>query len=370
MYFKKYVTLFKNKIYHIKYIKNEGGVMKYLSKLACILIVGLSGQAVARDLTVVAFGGATQEAFNHAYFQPFVTQSKKRIVQDSYTGGIARQKAMVESGNITWDVVQMDENEMALACEQGLLEVIDFKQLSNAKEITPAALSKCGVGAFVWSEVLTYDSKKFGVDGPKTWAQFWDIKKWPGKRGLRKQARMTLEIALMADGVKPADVYTLLATKAGQDRAFAKMDQIKSSIQWWESGAQPLEWLASGTVVATAAYSGRIAIANREGSHFPIAWDNQLYSMDYWTLIKNTPNKASALDLLNTMLSAERQKTFTDLIPYGILNMRTAAMIKPDVLAQLPTAPQNMKTALLLDSHFWVDHEEEIMARFNQWIAQ
>ncbi|WP_211454317.1 ABC transporter substrate-binding protein [Collimonas antrihumi] len=344
--------------------------MKHLLTLVLILIVGLSGQVFARDLTVVSFGGATQDAFNRAYFQPFSAQAKKRIVQDSYTGGIARQKAMVESGNITWDVVHMDENEMALACDQGLLEVIDFKQLSNARDVAPVALSKCGVGAFVWSEVITYDSKKFGMDGPKTWAEFWDIKKWPGKRGLRKQARMTIEIALMADGVKPADVYKLLATKAGQDRAFAKMDQIKSSIQWWESGAQPLEWLASGTVVATAAYSGRIAIANREGSNFPISWDNQLYSMDYWTIIKNTPNKTAALELLNTMLSADRQKNFTDLIPYGIVNTRAIDMIKPDVLAQLPTAPQNLKTALLLDTHFWVDHEEEIMARFNKWIVQ
>lgn len=342
----------------------------FIAKIVAAATLIVTAPAMARDLTVVGFGGDTQEAFNWAYFQPYSISAGKKVVQDSYTGGIAKQKAMVESRNVIWDLVQMDENEMALACEQDLLEPIDKKKLSNAPDIDPNAFAKCGVGAFVWSKVVTYDPKKFGANGPKTWAEFWDVKKWPGKRGLRKQARMTLEIALLADGVKPQDIYKELATKAGQDRAFKKLDQIKGQIQWWESGAQPLEWLASGTVSATAAYSGRIAIAKRRGTDFPISWENQLYSMDYWTIPKNSPNRDAAFDLLNYILGAERQKAFTDAIPYGIVNKRAASLVKPEVLAQLPTAPNNLKGAVLLDTQFWVNHEEELMARFTRWVSQ
>ncbi|MDH1145774.1 ABC transporter substrate-binding protein [Pseudomonas mosselii] len=340
-------------------------------QLAIALIVSATSAIVhARDLTVVGFGGVTQEAFDKAYFKPFAAQSGQPIVQDTYGGGLAKQKAMVESGNPTWDLVQMDQNEMELACEQGLLEELDLKQLKNAPEVDPKAFSTCGVGAFVWSEVMTYDQKRFGANGPKSWADFWNVKKWPGKRGLRKQARMTLEIALMADGVAPQDVYQMLATKEGQDRAFAKLDEIKPYIQWWETGAQPLEWMAAGDLAMTAAYNGRIAIANQQGNHFPLIWQQQLYSMDYWTIIKNTPNKEQSYKLLDYMLSSKAQENFARAIPYGIVNNKASAMLDAKTMEVLPTAPANMKDALLLDTPFWVNYEEDLMSRFTRWVAQ
>ncbi|MGF6514786.1 putative spermidine/putrescine transport system substrate-binding protein [Pseudomonas sp. BT76 TE3572] len=341
------------------------------TRLALVLALALTGPlAQARDLTVVGFGGATQEAFDKAWFKPFAAQSAKPVVQDSYGGGLAKQKAMVESGNPTWDLVQMDQNEMELACEQGLLEDLDHKQLKNAAEVNPEAFSECGVGAFVWSEVMTYDPKKFGADGPKSWADFWNVQKWPGKRGLRKQARMTLEIALMADGVAPADVYKLLATPAGQNRAFAKLDEIKPYIQWWETGAQPLEWLAAGNIAVSAAYNGRIAIANQQGNHFPLIWQQQLYSMDYWTIIKNTPNKAASYQLLDYILGTKAQSDFAHAIPYGIVNSKAIAAMDEKTASALPNAPANMKDALLLDTPFWVNYEEDLMNRFTRWVAQ
>lgn len=324
----------------------------------------------AADLTVVGFGGALQEAFRSAYFEPFKKQTGTALVEESYPGGYARQKAMVESGQITWDLVQMDENEMAAACEQGLLESIDRRQFSNVQQINPAAFAKCGVGAFVWSKVLTYDTRKFGDKGPKTWGEFWDTKRWPGKRGLRKQPRMTLEIALLSDGVAPQDIYKVLSTKAGQDRAFTRLEQLRPSIVWWESGAQPLEWLESGTLAATAAYSGRIASANQQGKHFKMIWDGQLYSMDYWTIVKGSPHRQKAYELLNMMMDARHQTAFAQAIPYGVTNTRAAAAMPESVRALLPTSPQNMQGALLLDTTFWVDHEEELLQRFTSWVSQ
>jgi putative spermidine/putrescine transport system substrate-binding protein len=329
-----------------------------------------STSAQARDLTVVAFGGALQEAFRTAYFEPYSKAKGIKIVEDSYGGGIAKQKAMVESSNVTWDLVEMDENEMAAACEQGLLEHIDKTQFSNAKDVDPAAFTKCGVGAFVWSKVLTYDGTKFKKDGPKSWADFWNTKKWPGKRGLRKQPRMTFEIALLADGVKPQDVYKVMATKSGQDRVFAKLDELKDSIVWWETGAQPLEWLNSGVVSMTSAYGGRVAVAAKEGKKFKMTWNNQLYSIDYWTVIKGSPNKAQALDLLNFALAPENQASFAKAIPYGILNKRALPLISKSTQEWLPTTPEHLEGAVLLDTAFWLDHETELLQRFTKWVGK
>jgi len=335
-----------------------------------VALAGATASSTVTALTVVGFGGSTQEAFRQAYFEPFRQESGVTLIEDSYQGGYARQKAMVESGQVTWDLIQTDDNEMASACEEGLLEIIDRAQLGDTRDIMPAAFARCGVGGFVWSKVLTYDARRFGDDGPRTWADFWDTRRWPGKRGLRKQPRMTLEIALLADGVPPADLYKVLATRAGQDRAFAKLEQLRPSVVWWETGAQPLEWLESGTLAVTAAYSGRVAHANQQGKTFRFSWENQLYAMDYWTIVKGSPNRAEAYQLLASMQRADRQAHFAQIIPYGITNIQAQQNLPAALQQQLPTAPQNLINAVRLDPDFWLDHEEELMQRFTRWVSQ
>lgn len=335
--------------------------------MATVACLATASPILARDLTVVGFGGATQEAMRDTLFKPYEKKSGAPLLEESYTGGIAKVKAMVETGTTTWDVVQMDENEMILACDQGLLETFDWKTLSHSPDIIGPAKSDCGVGAFVWSKILAYDGDK--TTGVTSWADLWDVKKWPGKRGLRKQARMTIEIALLADGVKPEELYKVLATKAGQDRAFAKLDQLKPNIQWWESGAQPMEWLASGEVTMTSAYNGRVIAANQQGKHFKMSWTNQLYAMDFWAIPKGG-NREKAFDLVTYMTSPAPQKAFAEKMVYGVTNAKATASISAEIAPQLPTAEKNMSGALALSTPFWVDHEEELQQRFNRWVAQ
>lgn len=327
----------------------------------------VASPALSRDLTVVGFGGATQEAMRETLFKPYQEKAGAPLLEESYTGGIAKVKAMVETGTTTWDVVQMDENEMILACDQGLLEPFDWAGLPNSADIIAPAKSDCGVGAFVWSKILAYDGDK--TSGVASWADFWNLEKWPGKRGLRKQARMTLEVALLADGAKPEELYDILATKEGQDRAFAKLDAIKPNIQWWESGAQPMEWLASGEVTMTSAYNGRVIAANQQGRHFKMSWTNQLYAMDFWAIPKGG-NRDQAFDIVNFMTSPEPQKAFAEKMVYGVTNAKAMDSISADIKPQLPTAEENMVGALAVSTPFWVDHEEELQQRFNRWVAQ
>jgi len=230
-------------------------------------------------------------------------------------------------------------------------------------------VSECGAGFFVWSTVLTYDGNKLKT-APTSWADFWDVKKFPGKRALRKSAKYTLEIALMADGVKREDVYKVLATPAGVDRAFRKLDELKPNIQWWESGAQPLQWLVSGDVTLASAYNGRIGTAQAEGHNFKIVWDGNLYDFDNWAIVKGSKHKALAEKFIAFSLQPENQKVYAENIPYGPANIKAGKLLTADRLAQLPTAPENMAKAVQVNATFWLEHGEELEQRFNAWAAK
>ncbi len=341
-------------------------IARFVLAAATLAAVPLLAQA---QLTVINFGGANGKAQQKAYFEPFEKASGIKIQQVEYNGEQAKIKAMVETKNISWDVVEVESPDVARGCDEGLFERIDWAKVGNKADFQPAAVRDCGVGIFVWSTVMAYNGDKL-KDGPKTWADFWDVKKTPGKRGLRKGARYNLEFALMADGVKPADVYKVLGTKEGADRAFKKMTELKPNIQWWEAGAQPPQFLVAGDVVMSSVYNGRIDAAQREGRNLKIAWTGGIYDLDYWTIVKGSPNKEAAMKFIAFASTPEAQAEYARNIAYGPTNNKALAMLDAKVLAGLPTSPANSKDALQFNIKFWTDAGEELEKRFASWAAQ
>ncbi len=209
-----------------------------------------------------------------------------------------------------------------------------------------------------------------------TMADFFDLKKFPGKRGLRKGPKANLEFALIADGVAAKDVYKILATPAGVDRAFAKLDTIKSSVVWWEAGAQPPQLLADGEVVMTTAYNGRIfnAVAG-EDKPFEIVWDGQIWDLDLWVIPKNAPNKDLAMDFLKFSTGTKPLADQASYISYGPARKSSGPLVgkyhkKPiDMGPHMPTAPNNLKNAVQNDFNFWADNQDQLNERFNAWLA-
>lgn len=348
---------------------NQRSTVASLALAALIGGAAAAGQAAARDLTVVSWGGAYQDAQRQVYFEPFKKATGTSLLEDSYNGGLAKIKSMVDTDTVTWDVVQVEAPELVRGCEEGLFETIEWGSVGGKDSFIPSAVSECGVGTIVWSVVLAYDGDRL-KDGPKSWADLFDVEKFPGKRALRKGAKFTLEIALLADGVSADQVYDALATPEGVDRAFKKLDTIKPHIQWWEAGAQPPEWLAAGDVIMTSAYNGRITAANKEGKNFRIVWDNQIYAVDSWVVVKGSPKKAEAFEFIAFASKPENQKNLAPVIPYGPTHVKAVAQTDPKVVPDLPTAPDNLKTALANDTQFWVEYEEELNERFNAWAAQ
>ncbi len=343
--------------------------------LACaalaLMATATLGSAAARDLAVVSWGGAYQDAQRQIFFQPFTAETGTKLVEDSWNGGVGTLRAKVEGGNADWDVVQVEAEELYLGCDEGLFELMDFNAIGGKDAYLPAAVHDCGVGAIVWSTALAYDGDKLGSNPPKSWADFFDTAKFPGKRGLRKGPKYALEFALMADGVPTDKVYEVLRTKDGIDRAFKKLDTIKKDIVWWEAGAQPPQLLAAGEVVMTSAYNGRVTAANKSDKrNFKIAWPGHVYAIDSWVVLKDSPNKAAGMKFIAFAGDAARQAKLPPMVPYGVTNKAAAALIDPAVLPDVPTAPQNLEVGLAIDTEFWVDNIEELNTRFNGWVAQ
>jgi putative spermidine/putrescine transport system substrate-binding protein len=332
-------------------------------------VTALASVASARDLTVVSWGGAYQDVQKKVYFEPFKA-SGTAMNDESWDGGVGVLRAKVQGGASTWDVVQVESDELALGCDEGLFEKINYSKIGGEEAYLPATVNACGVGAIVYDFVLGYDKDKL-KDAPKGWADFFDTKKYPGKRALRQGAKTTLEIALIADGVAPADVYKVLATEAGIDRAFKKLDTIKGDLVWWKAGAQPPQLLASGEVVMTSVYNGRIDAANKkEKKNFGMVWNGALFTIDSWVILKGSPNVEAAHKFLNFVGKAENQAKLSEGIAYGTSNKAAPAKLPPAVLADLPTSPANLKNAAEIDVNFWLENIDRLTERFNKWAAK
>lgn len=344
----------------------------------------IAGAASAGSITAVSWGGAYTKSQIEAYHKPWAAATGNTVVSEDYGGGLAEIKAQVEAGNVTWDIVDVELSDAIRGCDEGLLEPIDPAILPPGADGTPAiddflpgTIFECAVANIVWSTIFAYDNSKL-PNGPTTIQDFFDLEKFPGKRGMRKNPKAMMEMALAADGVAAADIYKVLGTPEGVDRAFAKLDTIKNDTVWWEAGAQPPQLLADGEVVMTTAWNGRIfnAIA-AEDKPFTIVWDAQIYDLDLWVIPKGAPNKDLAMEFLAFSTATEQLAAQASYISYGPARKSSAALVgsynsKPDLAMapQMPTAPENFKTAIQNDFEFWADNQDELNERFNTWLAK
>nr|CAA6806925.1 MAG: Spermidine/putrescine-binding periplasmic protein [uncultured Thiotrichaceae bacterium] len=355
-----------------------------LSTLVASGLIATSSLANAGDITVVSWGGAYTVSQVEAYHKPWIAATGNGIKSEDYNGGTAEIKAQVEAGNVSWDIVDVELSDAIRACDEGLLETIDPAELPDGADGTKATddfmegtLHDCAVANIVWSTIFAYDTTKIKMEGgPKTMADFFDLEKFPGKRGLRKNPKANLEFALMADGVKAKDVYEILATDEGVDRAFKKLDTIKDSVVWWEAGAQPPQLLADGEVVMTTAYNGRIfnAVAG-EDKPFEIVWDGQIWDLDLWVIPKGAKNKDLAMDFLKFSTSTKPLADQASYISYGPARKSSAPLVGKyhnkdiDMGPQMPTSPDNLENSVQNNFEFWADNQDQLSERFNAWLA-
>ena len=326
-------------------------------------------QTGPRDLTVVSWGGAYQEIQREIFFRPWSQARGQRLLEETWEGGIDVLRARIAARTNTWDVVQVEGEELQIGCAEGLFEPLDWDAIGGRDAYIPAAVHECGVGAIIYSFILAWDRGRQTV-APTGWADLFDTARFPGRRCFRRGPKTTLEIALLADGVAPAQIYPLLVTEAGVARAFAKLDGIRGNLAWWDRGSQPIQWLANGEIALSVAYNGRVAAANLDdGRDLGLVWAQNLSTQDSWVIMRGSPNRAAALDFLRFGGQAAVQAALPGRIPYGVTARGAEAALPVTVLATLPTAPNNARTALQIDDRFWIERIDTLGARFERWMA-
>ncbi len=353
---------------------------------ATLVVLVLAGGAlywVTRpppSLTVVSWGDTYGRAQTLALFHPYTDSTHVDVNVANYGGGLKEISRQVSSGEVQWDVVDLELEDAAAACRQGLLENILGIELppgnngaAAARDFVPGAIGPCWIGSVVYSQVIGVDTSQFEDEQPQTVEDFFDLARFPGARGLKDNGpKFNLELALLADGVKPWQLYSVLGTRAGADRAFAKLDTIKSSIKWWRRAGEPSQMLARGDVAMSTVLNARIFSLDPEPKIRTI-WDGQLYQLDVFGIPKGSPNKKRALEFIRFATGPQPLAQEAALLPYGPARRSSIGLVglNPDndgeMRPHLPTAPENFGRALEVDPDWWAKHGEALEARWAEW---
>ncbi len=327
--------------------------------------LGVAAQAQNKEVNVVSWGGAYEKSQVEAYNIPFAKDKGIKVNMIAADNPATPLKAQVEAGNITGDVFDIEVSDAIRLCDEGALVEINPADLPAAPDGTaaaddfiPGALRECAVANIFWGTVIAFDKTKFGDNAPQTAADFFDTAKFPGKRGLPKNAKRTLYLALIADGVAPADIYATLDTPEGVDRAFAKLDTIKKDVVWWEAGAQPPQFLASGDA------------AVQKESNLQVVWNGGIYDFDSWAIPRGAKDGDAAKAFAAFSVQPEQQKVYSSNIAYGPANKKAVELLDPALLKDMPTTPENIANQVPMNVTFWADYGEQLEQRFNAWAAK
>ncbi|HEU0061200.1 MAG TPA: ABC transporter substrate-binding protein [Hyphomicrobiaceae bacterium] len=334
----------------------------WLALAALLVATAMADGARAQDqVSFAGYGGEPQKVQAKAFFEPANKALGVTVLQDSH-GGYAKIKAQVLSGSPSFDLVALGCAEGARAAKEGLLEPLDYSLIPNARDIDPRLRSEHTVGEWTFSTVLAWNTKTVKTP-PKTWAEFWDVKKFPGKRALGSNARQMLEIALLADGVAPEKLYPL-----DVERAFKKLEEIKPHLAlWWSSGAQSVQLLTDGEIDMEAIWNGRAQAAIDAGAAAAYTYNEGIYDVECFMVLKGSKNKVNAMKIINIMLEAKNQATAASLIDYGPVNPKAydTGIIPADRLKRLPSAPDNLKQQALLDASWYASADAD--KAFARW---
>lgn len=312
-------------------------------------------------LSFTSFGGVYQEAQRKAWLQPYTELTGVQFQEDENSSN-ATIKTQVESGQVTWDVVDVG-NDFGLDVHKDLLEPLDFTLIPKDELNADLGITDYRIPDITYGVVLAYNTEATGGKVPEGWADYFDTTKIPGKRGAWDYSEGgMLEFALMADGVKPADLYPL-----DLERATKKLDTIKDDIVFWSSGAESQELIGSGEVAMTMIWNGRgWSAKNIDKKPVEIQWNQQFVTADYLVIPKGSPNKDAAMKFIAYTACADVNAGPSEFIPYGPTNTKSTA--NAAMVNDLSVSNADENTAYFDDAYL-AENFDEIDAAWQAWKA-
>lgn len=344
-----------------------------------MVAAGIEPTGSRNEITFTSWTGPYMRSQMLGFVRPYEEATGSRVNVEHYAGGIGEIRDQVESANVVWDVVDLTQADSLRACKEGLLENIENIELPDGvdgtdfrEDFVEGALNPCGVGVIVWATVFAYSDEAFGDSPPTAVADFFDTKKYPGRRAIRNDPTVVMEWALIADGVAQKDVYSVLETPEGVERALAKMDAIKPGLLLWDNGREPVRLLRSGEVVMTSIWATTGAVASREeGANFSIVWDGRVIEVDLFGIPKGSRYREEAIDFIRFASSSESLARMVEYLPNGPTRRSSLALLSDDVLSQLPNGPAyEDKISILSDAQWWSENHAALEEAFDAWLAE
>jgi len=369
--------------------------IKRLSMMTVAATLAAAPMAVAQDMansmTVVSWGGAYQRSQDEAYVKPYLALHPEVSVtwDESSNEAVAKLRAMNEAGNITWDLVDVVAADAIRLCDEGLAMEVDHDEiLAPAPDGTPASedfgdliVSDCYIPQIVYSTTFGYrtDVEAWNGRTPDDVCDVFDLENFPGQRSLEKRPINNMEWALLCDGVAKEDVYDVLATPEGQDRALAKLETIKDETVWWSAGADTPQLLADGEVVIGSTYNGRLfSVIEEQDQPVAMLWDAQVFDLDGWIIPAGLPEDRlnRVLHFLYFATDTQRLADQAAYISYGPARASSAPLVGThaelgiEMAPHMPTDPANATNTFLYNYEWWADYRDDLDAKFQAWLAQ
>lgn len=321
------------------------------------------------DMVFASWGGAYQEAIEKAWIEPFTEETGIEIYRDTEPE-IARIRAMVETGNVEWDVVTGGSETLMRGADHGLfIEITD--DMVDQTSVLPAVRNSYGVPSEIFSTVIGYSKEAFPNGGPKTFADFWNVERFPGRRALPDRPATVLEAALLADGVAKDDVYAVLSSANGFERALNKIRELKPHVAfWWSSGAQPVQALGSGEVVMALGWNGRFQSGIDDGLDIQISWHESIAQAGYFMIPKGATKQQQAIGFLNYIVRPEVQARLSEWIAYGPTTTEAWQHIDEARAARLPSTPERIERALFMDIVWWSERATETAEAYTSMLQE
>ncbi|WP_306005008.1 ABC transporter substrate-binding protein [Aquicoccus porphyridii] len=339
--------------------------------LAVALLASTSAHAQDKEITVASWGGSYQEAQSKALFEPASEAMGITVKQETY-GGMADVRLQVSTGQVTYDIVASGSGSAARAGAEGLLEKLDYDVI-DVSNFYESLYSDYCIGGDVFSVVAAWNTNTYGEDGPQNWADFFDTEKFPGSRAYRNTVSGALEPALMADGVAPEDVYDVLDSEEGIERALDKIRELRPNIAvYWSSGAQHAQLMKDGEVDMTTGWNGRFDNAAKDGGKVSYTFNQALLDYDCFAIPKGAPNKDLAMAFLAEISKAEYQDDLPKYITYGPTNKSAydTGEISAEVAAGLPSSPENAAKQLPISLEWYTKWEQTAAEMYQDMLTE
>jgi len=335
--------------------------------------------AGAGEVVVYSYGGLFTQNLRKYVFAPFTKATGIKVVDVVADLAEPQVKAMQQAGRVDWDVAIIYAQAYPELLQAGVFVPIDYSLWDDEalKGVPESARLTDAVIAFQNATLLVYDERAFPKSGPKNWADFWNVKEFPGPRGLNGGGGPSpLLFALMADGVAHKDLWPLTDDKI--DRALKKLDEIKPHItKWWVAGGEPIQLLNNREYALTSAYDGRAVAAIKQGAPLRMVWDGATTVENYWTVLKGGPNRANAQKFIAFVNRAEMAAAFTQGTGYPGPNLNQLKYLPADLVPLININPDNAAKA----THAYVSwitekradgktNADHIVERWLAWVAR